>query len=111
MGYWAGTLERWYQEGLPRHPDAPTGLVSGAAVKGDGFPWRRSEPKDCSVNAHLALDKGIEKIDAEWGVWPPFEPQIFQENEEIITRARTRWDYCHSSERLGKPASPRGVAR
>ena len=86
MGYWAGTLERWYQEGLPRHPNAPTGLASGAAVKGEGFPWRRSEPKDCSVGAYFAFDKGIEKIDGEWGVWPPFPPRVLHEDDETITR-------------------------
>jgi uroporphyrinogen decarboxylase len=86
MGYWAGTLDRWYQEGLPRHSDAPKGLVSGAGVKGEGFPWRRREPKDSSVNTHFALDKGIEKIDGEWGIWPPFDPQVFREDEENIQR-------------------------
>ncbi len=86
MGYWAGTLDRWYAEGLPRHPDAPRGLVSGAGVKGEGFPWRRSEPKDYSVNAYLGLDRGIEKIDGEWGIWPPYEVQVLWEDEEHSKR-------------------------
>ncbi len=84
MGYWAGTLERWHTEGLPRHPDAPLGLQPGAGVKGEGFPWRRGEPKDRSVRAHLAFDKGIEKIDGEWGIWPPFEREILWESAELI---------------------------
>jgi hypothetical protein len=86
MGYWAGALEQWYTEGLPRHPQAPTGLVPGAGVKGEGFPWRRSEPKDWSVHAHFGLDKGIEKIDGEWGVWPPFPTEVLWEDEEHVKR-------------------------
>ena len=86
MGYWAGTLDRWYDEGLPRHPDAPKGLAVGDGIKGEGFPWRRGEPKDFSVHAHLGLDRGIEKIDGEWGIWPPFETKVLAEDEETIKR-------------------------
>ena len=86
MGYWAGTLDRWYAEGLPRHPAAPRGLVPGAGVKGEAFPWRRSEPKDSSVAAYLGLDKGIEKIDGEWGIWPPYETQVLWEDEQHVKR-------------------------
>ena len=86
MGYWAGALDRWYQEGLPRHPKAPTGLVAGAAVKGEGFPWRRYEPKDWSVHEYFGLDEGIEKIDGEWGVWPPFETKVLAEEGDNIRR-------------------------
>lgn len=86
MGYWGGTLERWYREGLPRHPEAPTGLLQGQELKGEGFPWRRREPRDHSVHSHFGLDKGIEKIDGEWGIWPPFEPLVLWEDEERIQR-------------------------
>lgn len=84
MGYWAGTIERWYAEGLPPHPQAVRGLVSGAGIKGEGFPWRRSEPKDLSVAAYFGLDKGLEKIDGEWGIWPPFPKEILWEDEEHV---------------------------
>ncbi|MHB1294527.1 MAG: uroporphyrinogen decarboxylase family protein [Anaerolineae bacterium] len=85
MGYWAGTLERWYGEGLPRHPEAPHGLVEGDGVKGEGFPWRRGEPHDRSVHEYLHLDGGIEKIDGEWGIWPAFDPEVLAETETTIT--------------------------
>lgn len=85
MGYWAGTLERWHAEGLPRTPDAPESLATGAGVKGEGFPWRRGEPRDAAVHRTFGLDPGIEKIDGEWGVWPPFERVVYREDEETIT--------------------------
>lgn len=86
MGYWAGALEEWYEEGLPRHPKAPVGLGVGEGVKGEGFPWRRGEPRDWSVHAYFELDEGIEKIDGEWGVWPPFDGDVLWEDEEKIRR-------------------------
>jgi len=85
IGYWADTLERWYKEGLPRHPDSPTGLSAGAGVKGE-FTWRRSEPKDYSVSCCLGFDKGMEKVDGEWGAWPPFEREVIWEDDENIKR-------------------------
>jgi len=84
MGYWAGTLQRWHGEGLPWRDDAPQGLVPGAGVKGEGFPWRRSEPLDTAVHAALGLDKGIEKIDGEWGAWPPYPAEVLWEDDENI---------------------------
>lgn len=84
MGYWSGALERWYAEGLPRHPRAPSGLVPGAGVKGEGFPWRRSEPRDLSVHTFYGLDAGLEKIDGEWGIWPPYEREVLWEDEERL---------------------------
>ena len=86
MGYWAGTLDRFHAEGLPRHPQGPTGLVEGEGVKGEGFPWRRTEPKDVAVHEYFGLDEGIEKIDGEWGAWPPFEVETLAEDDETITR-------------------------
>ena len=86
MGYWAGVLERWYAEGLSRHPESPVGLAPGDGVKGEGFPWRRSEPRDRSVHAALGLDEGLEKIDGEWGPWPPFPEEILQEDAETVVK-------------------------
>lgn len=86
MGYWAGVLEQFYEEGLPRHPKAPKGLVPGAGVKGEGFPWRCGEPRDWSVHTYFGLDKGIEKIDGDWGVWPLFETKVLEEDEENVKR-------------------------
>jgi hypothetical protein len=86
MGYWAGTLDRWHEEGLARHPKEPVGLVEGAEVKGEGFPVRkRVEPHDYAVHAFFGLDKGIEKIDGEWGVYPHFERRVLAEDETTIT--------------------------
>jgi hypothetical protein len=86
MGYWAGVLERWYDEGLVRHPLAPRGLGEGEAVKGEGFPWKPGEPHDYSASTALGLDKGIEKIACEYGPWPAFPSEILREDETTLDR-------------------------
>jgi uroporphyrinogen decarboxylase len=86
MGYWASTIDRWYDEGLPAHPDAPRGLVPGAGIKGEGFPWRAPEPRDASVRSYFQFDRGLEKVAGEWGVFPYFAPQVLAEDEQTVTR-------------------------
>ncbi|MHB1354729.1 MAG: uroporphyrinogen decarboxylase family protein [Anaerolineae bacterium] len=86
MGYWAGVLERWYGEGLLRHPLAPVGLGEGEAVKGEGFPWKPGEPHDYSASAALGLDKGIEKVACEYGPWPAFPSEVLREDETTLDR-------------------------
>ena len=86
MGYWAATLARWYEEGLCRPLNDRADLLPGDGVKGEGFPWRRSEPRDLAVHAALEFDEGIEQIDGEWGPWPPFEPKVLNEDAHTITR-------------------------
>ncbi|MCE5257645.1 MAG: hypothetical protein LLG44_01115 [Chloroflexi bacterium] len=86
MGYWASTLERWYGEGLTRHPRAPTGLGAGEAVKGEGFPWKPGEPRDYSACAAFELDKGIEKVACEYGPWPAYSAEILREDETTLDR-------------------------
>jgi len=112
MGYWAGTLDRWHAEGLPRRADAPTGLQPGEGVKGEGFPWRRSEPRDTAVHATLGLDAGLEKVDVNWGPCPAFEVSVLEEDETTITRreadgtiVRLRQDSASLPHAIGWPVS------
>jgi len=87
MGYWAGVLDEWYAQGeLRQHPLAPRNLFAGEGVKGEGFPWKRSEPKDYSARAFFGFDKGIEKIDANWGVYPTYDPEILWEDDVNVKR-------------------------
>ncbi|MHB9031409.1 MAG: uroporphyrinogen decarboxylase family protein [Anaerolineae bacterium] len=86
MGYWAGVLERWYGEGLTRHPLAPSGLEMGEAVKGEGFPWKPGEPHDYSAHTAFGLDEGIEKVACEYGPWPAFPSEILREDETTVER-------------------------
>jgi uroporphyrinogen decarboxylase len=88
MGYWAGTLDRFHAEGLPRHPQGPMGLVEGEGVKGEGFPWRRTEPKDYAVHEYFGLDEVIEKMERRVGAWPPFEVETLAEDDEPSPRSR-----------------------
>lgn len=86
MGYWAGALDRWHAEGLPRRSDEPSGLQPGEGVKGEGFAWRRSEPRDTAVHAALRLDEGLEKVDVNWGPCPAFRVCVLSEDETTVTR-------------------------
>jgi uroporphyrinogen decarboxylase len=62
------------------------GLVPGAGVKGEGFPWSRLEVKDTSVHTFFNLDKGIEKIPGNWGVYPAFDAEVLLETDEMVRK-------------------------
>jgi len=115
MGYWAGALQQWHAQGLPWDPrEAIAEMQSGAGVKGEGFPWRRNEAKDYAVHEHFKLDRGIEKIDGEWGVWPHFEREVIEEDDETITQrafdgtiTHTRKDSSSLPHVIGWPVADR----
>ena len=63
MGYWKETLERWYQEGLPRTRDVTGELKPGEGVRGENAPHEnliaRERKRDEDVHNCLGFDKGM----------------------------------------------------
>lgn len=106
FGYWGGSYENWYQEGLPRrrYPRLPAPgnthtslyapcwravpagrLPEGIAVLAGGLYWpTQGFPLDEDVRAALNLDKGQISVDANLLFCPQFEPRIFEEDAERL---------------------------
>jgi hypothetical protein len=112
MGYWAGALTRWHQEGLPRRDDEPLGLQAGDGIKGEGFPWRRSEPRDTAVHVALGFDGGLEKVDVNWGICPALPVEVLCEDDTTVTRrepdgtvVRVRKDSASLPHAIGWPVT------
>lgn len=86
FGYWTGTLRRWYKEGLPKKK----GIVPDSALDGDTTTGEviaspeRDHPVDEDVHDLLGFDTGIKKLPADYWVYPPFEKQVIEEDEENI---------------------------
>ncbi len=107
MGYWAGTLERWYAEGLERDP-GPRRPGARRRVKGRAS-WRRGEPRDSAVHRALRLDKGIEKIDGEWASGRPLSVRC-SGRRRAHPGAPARRHRGRAAQRLGQPAPRRRLA-
>jgi len=105
FGYWGGTIDRWYKEGLPkkqypRIPDkinTPTStlywpawnsigrdtLPEGIGVLGGGLYWpTQAFPLDRDVREHLNMDLGQKLVDVNLLFDPMFEVKVFEEDDE-----------------------------
>lgn len=86
FGYWAGTIKRWYKEGLPRRKGIPGHIADGVSVAGEGIASPEFDfPVDSDVHDYFGFDKGITKVPVNNWVFPPFEERIIQEDNETIT--------------------------
>jgi hypothetical protein len=88
MGYWKETLERWYQEGLPRAKDVTGGLKPGEGVRGENAPHEefiaRERRRDEDVRNCLGFDKGMLCLPVNSLLHPLFEKKVFEETEDSI---------------------------
>ena len=92
FGYWGGTLQRWYEEGLEKRTGLPQGTVLGDVIAGPGLQW-----PETSYDERLFLDRDVARIfgfDAgftylhvnQW-LCPRFEERVLEETEETLTIA------------------------
>lgn len=107
FGYWGGTVERWYKEGLPKknYPSLPQMIASptshlyavcwksltsdklppGIAVVGGGLYWpTQGFPLDYDVRAYFQMDKPQILLNLNLLFYPPFEIEVFEENDEYL---------------------------
>jgi hypothetical protein len=85
MGYWAETLERWYEEGLKQRENGQP--LFGAGLRGGASPHNRQSATDIlEQDAHgvLGLDTGIVRLPINSGPQPSFEQIIFEEDEQFL---------------------------
>ena len=103
IGYWGGTVSRWYEEGLkktPRNKKAEgygkeidkliydnshldnmffgDGVMAEAAVFDD---YNFSAFRENEIHDLLGLDKGIYRVPIKNIIFPPFEEKILEEKE------------------------------
>jgi len=87
-GYWGGTIQRWYNEGLPLRRGLRKSAEYGETVAGPGAAWRSGvlniqEAEDVSIV--FDFDKGRETIALQNFFYPPYEKKILNEDKEYIT--------------------------
>jgi len=104
FGYWGETVDRWYEEGLPKnnYPRLPNRVISptshlysaawnsiesgelpaGIAVTGGGLYWpTQGFPLDTDVRDYFEMDKGQILINVNLLFYPMFEVEILEEDE------------------------------
>jgi len=107
FGYWGGTVERFYREGLPKglYPRLPQMVSSptshlyapcwqslghdtlppGIAVVGGGLYWpTQGFPLDFDIRHHFGMDKPQMLLNLNLLFYPPFEIEILEEDESHL---------------------------
>jgi uroporphyrinogen-III decarboxylase len=80
FGYWAGTLHRWYAEGLSRKHGIPDWLAPGQGVRGSGAAWDNTRPRALDVEETLGLDAGMRRIPLNIYFAPTFQTEVLEDH-------------------------------
>ena len=86
-GYWAGTLRRWYREGLPERRGLPKDVGDGRAAAGGSIPWDAISddiPMAYDVNEYHGLDESLQRIPLNNYFYPPFAEELLEDHGDWI---------------------------
>jgi len=105
LGYWGGTIRRWYAEGLPKEEELSDSVAWGDAVIGEMNPGTGSKIRDRDVRSYFGFDKGIDKIWFNNLICPPFQEEVLEEHRNWVLKRTARGTLIKEhKERAGMPA-------
>jgi hypothetical protein len=87
FGYWGGTLQKWYTEGLQRIKGIPKNFSYGDTVFGPALHWCKVNYginfiRDFDVSNYFNFDAGIEILPYNYWIYPVFEEKIIYEDNK-----------------------------
>lgn len=90
FGYWGGTLERWYKEGLSRTKGSQDDLDYGDGIIGPGHPggsssWSGEVPGlESDVGSYFNFDEEWALVPYDYWIFPKFKIEILAEDDKYI---------------------------
>ncbi len=80
FGYWAATVRRWYQEGLPMVKGVPEEVADGTGLWGEtiGIPLYRRPADD--VHNYFGMDPYLVRIPLHIGAYPHYEEKTIEDH-------------------------------
>jgi uroporphyrinogen decarboxylase len=89
LGFWSGTIQRWYDEGLPGSEQALRAQEShGSWVSsgGIGVGLNGEHGREHDVSRFFGLDRGVACIDINYNTCPVYPSEVLDETDEFIIR-------------------------
>lgn len=86
MGFWAGALRRWYNEGLPRQHGIPDDLADGDGVAGMGTGWSWGKPRAYDVERACGFDASMERLPLNLLDCPAIQEEIVEDHGAWLIR-------------------------
>jgi hypothetical protein len=89
LGFWAGTIHRWYEEGLPgteqgiRAKETYGNWVSSGGI---AVPPASEWAREHDVSSFFGLDRGVVGIGINYNTCPAFPSEVIEETDEQIIR-------------------------
>ncbi|MCL4386588.1 MAG: hypothetical protein M1479_03525 [Actinobacteria bacterium] len=83
FGYWAGTVRRWFKEGLPKVAPVPDNISDGIAIMANKNIYGEMEKAgDVNVQPVFNLDQHLTKFPVDYS--PMFKKEIISKDDENI---------------------------
>jgi hypothetical protein len=80
QGFWGGTVERWYQEGMERRYGVQGEPAFGDTVYGPATPILSDDKLCLDIAAGAGLDKPSLSVPVNLFLCPPFEEQVLEDH-------------------------------
>ncbi len=85
QGFWGGTIERWYSEGLPKDQGVSGNPAYGDTVRGPATPIAPGDKACYDVYEHSGLDKPTWKVPVELYLCPQFREETLEDAGDQLT--------------------------
>lgn len=85
QGFWGGTIERWYAEGMPRRHGVEGNPAYGDTVRGPATPIAAGDRICPDVLQAAGLDKPSLRVPVELYLCPSFEEKVYEESDDQAT--------------------------
>ena len=82
QGFWGGTIERWYGEGLPDVDGVTGDPAYGDTVRGPATPIAPGDKSCPDVYSATGLDKPSWKVPVNLYLFPEFEEEVIEEKDD-----------------------------
>lgn len=80
QGFWGGSVERWYREGMPRRHGVQGEPAFGDTVRGPATPVDAGSKVCLDVAAGAGLDKPSLKVPVELFLCPQFKTEVLEDH-------------------------------
>ncbi len=89
-GYWAGTIRRWYEEGLVPANPVPASLGEADSVRAEAMGYKAGGFVDLDIHSRFGLDEAIRRIPVNNYLLPEFPVETLADHGDWL-EYRDRW--------------------
>jgi hypothetical protein len=79
QGFWGGTIERWYVEGMPRRSGVLGDPAFGDTVRGPASPVAPGDRTCADALDAAGLDSPTLRVPVELSLWPPYQETVLED--------------------------------